>query len=65
MPPSKEDILLTYLGKRDANRNLSNTPKPDENLVYKATIENYSYKAGKWIAVCTVISCSIALFILQ
>lgn len=49
MPPSKEDILLTYLGKRDANRNLSNTPKPDENIVYKATIENYSYKAGKWL----------------
>jgi flagellar biosynthesis component FlhA len=62
MPPSKEDILLTYLGKRDANRNLSNTPKPDENLVYKATIENYSYKAGKWIVVIVILSFIMTLF---
>ena len=62
MPPSKEDILLTYLGKRDANRNLSNTPKPDENLVYKAPIENYSYKAGKWIVVIVILSFIMTLF---
>ena len=44
MPPSKEDILLTYLGKRDANRNLSNTPKLMKILYIKQQLKTTPIK---------------------
>ena len=59
MPPSKEDILLTYYGTKESQRRLSN--QTSNNLIYKAKIENYSYKAGKWIVTLIIISLIMAL----
>lgn len=54
MPPSKKDILLTYYGKKRSQRKI--LQESNDNLIFKATIENYSYKAGKWIITLIILS---------
>lgn len=61
MAPSKEDILLAFYGRKQSQEDL--LKEKSTKQAYLATIENYSYKAGKWIVAIVILSVIMAIFV--
>ena len=62
MPPSKEDIMMAYFSKKDNERRIAKQSNKPHNQSYKASIDNYSYHAGKWVVVLVILSLIMVIF---